>query len=133
MFFRRLLTASVVFASASLLSCKAQEPVLPNASAIEVRGAIEIFPGGYGAASIRTMEGECYDLALPKDALQKHRRWNKGDVLVSGTLVVRPRLPDAAWFDIRDRRIEAGGCSDYVIYVESLTDSKGERVINPIP
>lgn len=102
--------------------------MLPNASAIEVKGAVEVFPGGYGAATICTIEGKCYDLALPKDALQKHRRWNKGDVLVSGTLVVRPRLPDAAWFDIRDRRIEAGGCSDYVIYVESISDGSGSGV-----
>lgn len=127
MLFRRLLTASVVFVFASLLSCKAQEPVRPNAGAIEVKGVIEIFPGGYGAASIRTLEGGCYDLALPKDALKKHRRWNKRDVVVSGPLIAHPRSPDVAWLDIRDRRIEAGGCSDYVIYVESLTEQPIKR------
>lgn len=115
----RLLIASVVVCLAS--SCTGKSSVRNGAGTNDVQGIIEIFPGGYGAGSIRTADGECYDLALPSDVLRKHRRWDSTDVVVTGDVIVRPRLPDAAWFDIRDRRIEAGGCSDRVIYVETIT------------
>ncbi|MBX9402507.1 hypothetical protein K4L06_14435 [Lysobacter sp. BMK333-48F3] len=120
MFFKLLLSFGVALSCACLSSCTLQQPVLTNPKAIEVKGILELFPGGYGAASVRVIDGKCYDLALPKSVMREHDRWSERVVILSGTTVLRPRFPDAAWFDIKDRRIEAGGCSDSVIYVDTI-------------
>lgn len=99
-------------------ACKTQD--FDRDSAIEVEGIVEVYPGGNGAGTIRTDAGKCYDLALPKEVLRKSRQWEQKSVAITGYVVVRPRLADAVWFDIKDRRIEAGGCSDEVIYVKSI-------------
>lgn len=47
-------------------------------------------------------------------------RWNTERVAISGSLEFRPRIDEMMWFDIRDRKIEGFGCSEDVIYVESI-------------
>lgn len=114
----RLLIISAVLCLAC--GCSSPRSLRANAAHDGVRGIIQIFPGGHGSGSLRTAEGECYDLALPPKVLEAHRKWNAHQVEVTGKVIVRPHLPDASWYDIRDRRIEAGGCSNRVIYVMTI-------------
>ena len=82
-------------------------------------GLLEVLPGGYGAGSIETSTG-CYDLALPKSVLDAPGHWNRKPVRLTGALISRPAGDGIAWYQIRDRRVESGGCGASIIYVESI-------------
>jgi hypothetical protein len=83
-------------------------------------GQLDILPGGLGAASIKTVNG-CFDLALPKNILDAAESWNGRMVKIIGEPVSRPNTPSAAWYDIKDRRVEPGGCGSSTVYVNSIT------------
>lgn len=85
-------------------------------------GRLEVLPGGFGAGSIKTANG-CYDLALPKEVLDAAEAWDGRMVKIVGEPVSRPNTPGIAWYDIKDRRVEAGGCGTNTIYVNAITRS----------
>jgi len=85
-------------------------------------GRLEVLRGGFGAGAIRT-ETECYDLALPREIIDSAEAWDGKRVDIVGELVSRPNGSDIAWYDIKDRRVEAGGCGVNIIYVNKITRS----------
>ena len=87
---------------------------------MEVTGVVEIFSGGHGLGYVTLDDGRCYDLALPASVLKNSRRWDTKRVVITGSLQFRPRMAEMMWFDIKDRKIEGFGCSEDVIYVESI-------------
>lgn len=82
-------------------------------------GRLEIFPGGYGGGTI-TVNGECIDLALPKYVLDEYATWSGKTVSLAGRSFANPRNAGMSWYDIQDRRVEGGGCSDRIIYVDTI-------------
>jgi hypothetical protein len=67
-----------------------------------------------------TTSTSCHDLALPKEVLLHPEKWNQKMVVIVGESTSRPDFPGLAWYDIKDRRVEAGGCGSSTIYVESI-------------
>lgn len=82
-------------------------------------GKLEVFPGGVGSGTIRTSES-CYDLALPENVLRNPKKWDQKVVAIDGEPVAHPDMPSAMWYDIKDRRVEPGGCSAATIYVKEI-------------
>lgn len=95
------------------------EPAVADAM-IEVTGTLEVYPGGHGLGEIRTDDGSCFDLALPKHVLKHSLRWFGKRVAIAGSVQFRPRMDDVIWWEINDRKIEGFGCSEDVIYVERI-------------
>jgi len=81
-----------------------------------------IVPGGRTLGSIRLDGGRCFDLALPETVLKQRQRWQNKRVLVSGPLMYWPQglVAGLMWIDIKDRKVEGVGCSESIIYVETL-------------
>ena len=115
-----LLAVAVAGIAAGCQSSSAKAVDAPGGAPIEVSGVLEILSGGHGLGWVTLDDGKCYDLALPKNVLKDSLRWDTKRVAVAGSLEFRPRLDEMVWFDIRDRKIEGFGCSENVIYVESI-------------
>jgi len=116
MFLRRLLVVAVVVILAT--SCRIHVPVVQGETTLP--GVMAVYVGGHGLGSLQTPSGECVDLALPKDVLRRSGAWDGKAVILTGTMDFRPRSLNLLWYDIRDRRIEGGGCSDDVLYVQTI-------------
>ncbi|MCQ4163109.1 hypothetical protein [Tahibacter harae] len=82
-------------------------------------GRLIVAIGGYGGASLET-PGGCLDLALPNHIFNERKKWNGRKIGVSGEIFSRPSAPEDAWYDIKDRRIESGGCGSRTLYVEEI-------------
>ena len=82
-------------------------------------GHLEVAPGGYGGGAIKT-SSTCHDLALPQEIIKNYKKWNGRRVVVTGESFSRPSSPDFSWYDIKDRRIESGGCGKITVYVQSI-------------
>ena len=82
-------------------------------------GVLRVFAGGYGGGEI-TASGKCFDLALPKTVLDAQEAWDGRTVSLEGEAFARPLGPSTMWVEIKDRRVEAGGCGSSVIYVEKI-------------
>ncbi len=121
MFTKRLQIAIVV-----LLACVAcqSKPVTrtidPGEKLIEVEGVVQIYPGGHGLGLVKLDDGKCYDLALPREVLKNSHRWQQHRVSISGVLTYRPLIEDAMWIEIKDRKVEGFGCSEDLIYVDTI-------------
>lgn len=121
MFVPKLLIAVAVAGIAAGCQSSSANPVdAPGGASIEVSGVVEILSGGHGLGWVTLDDGKCYDLALPKNVLKDSLRWDTKRVAIAGSLEFRPRLDEMMWFEIRDRKIEGFGCSENVIYVESI-------------
>lgn len=116
-----LLLAAVLASSAAGCQTQRAKPA-GNAGeqVVQVEGVVEIFAGGHGLGFVTLEDGKCYDLALPRSVLKHSRRWDTKRVTITGSVHFRPRLDEMMWFDIKDRKIEGFGCSEDVIYVESI-------------
>ncbi len=79
-------------------------------------GVMTVYVGGHGLGSLQTRSGEC----VPKNVLRRSGAWDGKAVVLTGTMDSRPRSLNFLWYDIRDRRIEGGGCSDDVLYVQTI-------------
>lgn len=121
MFVQKLVIAAVLAGAAAGCQSSAARPV-GNAgeTRLEVEGVVEIYPGGHGLGYVTLDDGKCYDLALPANVLKNTLRWDSKRVVITGSLQFRPRIDEMMWFDIKDRKIEGFGCSEDVIYVESI-------------
>ncbi|WNH48956.1 hypothetical protein PDM28_01070 [Stenotrophomonas aracearum] len=118
---QKLLIAAVLGGAAAGCQSAATKPIDDVGEAqVEVEGVVEIYSGGHGLGYITLDDGKCYDLALPANVLKNSQRWDTKRVLIKGSLQFRPRLDEMMWFDIKDRKIEGFGCSEDVIYVESI-------------
>jgi len=118
---QRLLGVAVMASAAAGCQIAAAQPAGNSVEAlIEVKGVVEILAGGHGLGYVTSDDGRCYDLALPASVLKNSRRWDAKRVVITGSLQFRPRIEEMMWFDIKDRKIEGFGCSDDVIYVESI-------------
>jgi hypothetical protein len=82
-------------------------------------GVLDVYAGGYGAARI-TSGGNCYDLALPSEIFRESDKWDRKTVELSGYATVRPNVSNLEWYQIKDRRMEATGCSNTVVYVRTI-------------
>lgn len=120
MFVKTLLTVAVIVAVAGCQSTATKPVANAGETPIEVEGVVEIYSGGHGLGFVKLDNGKCYDLALPRDTLKNSLRWYKKRARISGSLQFRPRMDDMMWFDIKDRKIEGFGCSEDVIYVETI-------------
>ncbi|WP_421567049.1 hypothetical protein [Stenotrophomonas sp. PD6] len=121
MLFRKLLMATLMAsAAAGCQSAAVKQADAPTEALMEVKGVIEIHSGGHGLGYVTSDDGKCYDLALPASVLKNSRRWDTKRVVITGSLQFRPRIDEMMWFDIKDRKIEGFGCSEDVIYVESI-------------
>ncbi|MDY0955233.1 hypothetical protein SOM22_11645 [Stenotrophomonas rhizophila] len=116
MFVKQLLTVAVLVMLAT--SCKSR--VAADQGETALRGVMTVYVGGHGLGSVQTLSGECVDLALPKNVLRRSGAWDGKAVVITGTMDSRPRSLNILWYDIRDRRIEGGGCSDDVLYVQTI-------------
>jgi len=116
MFLRRLLVVAVLVMLAT--SCRTRVPAVQGGATL--RGVMTVYVGGHGLGSLQTPSGECVDLALPKNVLRRSSAWDGKSVVLTGTMDNRPRSLNFLWYDIRDRRIEGGGCSDDVLYVQAI-------------
>jgi|EndMetStandDraft_3_1072993.scaffolds.fasta_scaffold419687_1 hypothetical protein len=116
MFLRRLLVVAEVVMLTT--SCRTHVPAAQGETAL--RGVMTLYVGGHGLGSLQTPSGECVDLALPKDVLRRSGAWDGKVVILTGSMDSRPRSLNLLWYDIRDRRIEGGGCSDDVLYVQTI-------------
>lgn len=117
----------ILFSILSAVSCSSafeikDEYVGCDSKICRLYGRLEVFPGGFGAGSIKTKSG-CYDLALPKEVLGSPGAWDGKMVSIVGEPVSRPGTSSIAWYDIKDRRVEAGGCGTNTIYVNTITRS----------
>ncbi len=118
---QKLLIAAVLGGAAAGCQSAATKPIDDVGEAqMEVEGVVEIYPGGHGLGYITLDDGKCYDLALPANGLKNSRRWDTKRVVIKGSLQFRPRIDEMMWFDIKDRKIEGFGCSEDVIYVDSI-------------
>ncbi|WP_312327130.1 hypothetical protein [Stenotrophomonas sp.] len=118
---QKLLIAAVLGGAAAGCQSAATKPIDDVGEAqMEVEGVVEIYPGGHGLGYITLDDGKCYDLALPANVLKNSRRWDTKRVVIKGSLQFRPRIDEMMWFDIKDRKIEGFGCSEDVIYVDSI-------------
>ncbi len=118
---QKLLIAAVLGGAAAGCQSAATKPIDDVGEAqVEVEGVVEIYSGGHGLGYITLDDGKCYDLALPANVLKNSQCWDTKRVLIKGSLQFRPRLDEMMWFDIKDRKIEGFGCSEDVIYVESI-------------
>lgn len=115
-----LIIAAITGATAGCQSTPAQPARAAGAAQIEVSGVVEMLSGGHGLGWVTLDDGRCYDLALPRNVLKDRLRWDTKRVAITGSLAFRPRIDDMMWFDIRDRKVEGFGCSEDVIYVESI-------------
>ncbi len=115
-----LITLVVGGAVAGCQSTSAKPAVAAGGGGGEVAGVVEILSGGHGLGWVTLDDGRCYDLALPRNVLKDSLHWDEKRVAITGSLEFRPRLEEMMWFDIRDRKIEGFGCSEDVIYVESI-------------
>ena len=88
-----------------------------------IEGRLKVFPGGFGAGSIETPHS-CYDLALPREILRESEKWYGKTVLLSGRAFARPEIEGLAWYDVKDRRVDSGGCSAIIIYVDTIDEVK---------
>jgi hypothetical protein len=114
-----LLTVGVLLvASCSRTPTVAETGCDPNGRCHLV-GRLNVSEGGYGAGSIST-ERECYDLALPGRIFREWEKWDGKTVSLRGKAHARPGTANLLWYEIEDRRVEAGGCSARVIYVEEI-------------
>ncbi|WP_315386474.1 hypothetical protein [uncultured Stenotrophomonas sp.] len=121
MFVRTLMVGAVLGAAAAGCQRAAAEPVGDAVETqVKVEGVVEIFSGGHGLGYVTLDDGKCYDLALPASVLKNSQRWDTKRVLIKGSLQFRPRMDEMMRFDIKDRKIEGFGCSEDVIYVESI-------------
>jgi hypothetical protein len=117
----KLLIATVIAsATAGCQGAATKQADSPAETLMEVRGVVEIYSGGHGLGYVTSDDGKCYDLALPANVLKNSRRWDTKRVVITGSLQFRPRIDEMMWFDIKDRKIEGFGCSEEVIYVESI-------------
>lgn len=116
MFVKQLLTVAVLVMLAT--SCRSH--VAANQGETTLRGVMTVYVGGHGLGSVQTLSGACVDLALPKNVLRRSGAWDGKAVVLTGTMDSRPRSLNFLWYDIRDRRIEGGGCSDDVLYVQTI-------------
>lgn len=112
----KLLAATVLMMLAS--SCRTHVALVQGETTL--RGVMTVYVGGHGLGSLQTWSGECVDLALPKNVLRRPGAWDGKAVVLTGTMDSRPRSLNFLWYDIRDRRIEGGGCSDDVLYVQTI-------------
>jgi hypothetical protein len=117
---RHLSIALIAGAIAACQTTPASPVAAAGGAAIEVEGVVEVLSGGHGLGWVTLDDGRCYDLALPRSVLKDSLRWYGKRVVIAGSLEFRPRLDDMMWSDIRDRKIEGFGCSEDVIYVESI-------------
>lgn len=118
---QKLLIAAVLAGGAAGCQSAAAEPTVDaGETRMQIEGVVEIFSGGYGLGYVTLDDGKCYDLALPANVLKNSRRWDTKRVVIKGSLQFRPRIDEMMWFDIKDRKIEGFGCSEDVIYVESI-------------
>lgn len=121
MFVQKLLISAVLAGAAAGCQSAAAEPAGDAGEThMEVEGVVEIYSGGHGLGYVTLDDGKCYDLALPRNVLKNTRRWDKKRVVITGSLQFRPRIDEMMWFEIKDRKIEGFGCSEDVIYVESI-------------
>ncbi len=121
MFVKKLLTAAVIAgAAAGCQSTTAKPAADAGETRMEVRGGLEVFSGGHGLGYIKLDDGKCYDLALPSSVLKDSGRWDTKRVEITGSLQFRPRMDEFMWFGIKDRKIEGFGCSEEVIYVDTI-------------
>jgi len=116
MFVKQLLTVAVLVMLAT--SCRSNAAADHGETAL--RGVMTVYVGGHGLGSLRTLSGECVDLALPKNVLRRPGAWDGKAVVLTGSMDYRPRSQNFLLYDIRDRRIEGGGCSDDVLYVQTI-------------
>jgi hypothetical protein len=112
----KLLAATVLMMVAT--SCRTHVPAVQGETTLH--GVMTVYVGGHGLGSLQTQSGECVDLALPKNVLHRSDTWDGKAVVLNGTMDSRPRSLNLLWYDIRDRRIEGGGCSDDVLYVQTI-------------
>jgi len=118
---QKLLIAAALGGAAAGCQSAATKPIDDVGEAqVEVEGVVEIFSGGHGLGYVTLDDGKCYDLALPANVLKNSRRWDTKRVVIKGSLQFRPRIDEMMWFDIKDRKIEGFGCSEDVIYVDSI-------------
>jgi len=118
---QKLLIAAVLGGAAAGCQSAATKPIDDVGEAqVEVEGVVEIYSGGHGLGYITLDDGKCYDLALPANVLKNSKSWDTKRLLIKGSLQFRPRLDEMMWFDSKDRKIEGFGCSEDVIYVESI-------------
>lgn len=121
MFVQKLLIAAMLAgATAGCQSTAAKSVGDAGQTLVEVKGVMEIFSGGHGLGYVTLDDGKRYDLALPASVLKNSRRWDTKRVVIIGSLQFRPRIDEMMWFDVKDRKIEGFGCSEQVIYVESI-------------
>lgn len=113
---RKLLAVAALVICAT--SCRTHLPAVQGETTL--RGVMTVYVGGHGLGSLQTQSGECVDLALPKNVLRRSGAWDGKAVVLTGTMDSRPRSLNLLWYDIRDRRIEGGGCSDDVLYVQTI-------------
>lgn len=118
--YKRLIAAMLAGTCAACQGLSVTPDLGAGSTAIEVSGVVEIFPGGHGLGHVTLDDGRCYDLALPASVLKNSNRWDTKQVVIAGPVLYRPRLDAMMWVDIQDRRIEGFGCSEDVIYVESI-------------
>lgn len=98
--------------------CRTHVPSVQGETTL--RGVMTVYVGGHGLGSVQALSGECVDLALPKNVLRRSGAWDGKAVVLTGTMDSRPRSLNLLWYDIRDRRIEGGGCSDDVLYFQTI-------------
>lgn len=119
---QKLLVAAIIGGATLSGQGAAAEPAGDGRETLmQVTGVVEIFSGGHGLGYVTLDDGRCYDLALPAGVLKNSRRWDTKRVVITGSLQFRPRMAEMMWFDIKDRKIEGFGCSEDVIYVESIS------------
>lgn len=87
---------------------------------ISVEGVVKVYSSDHGLGFVKLDDGKYYDLALPPSVLKTSLRWFKKRALITGALQFRPRMDDMLYFEIKDRKIEGFGCSEDVIYVETI-------------
>ncbi|AWH53501.1 hypothetical protein C1924_10070 [Stenotrophomonas sp. ESTM1D_MKCIP4_1] len=121
MLIQKLLIVTVLTIAAASCQISLAKPA-ENAkeTLMEVEGVMEVFPGGHGLGYVTLDDGKCYDLALPAKVLKRSKHWDARRVQIIGSLQFRPRMEEMMWFDVKDRKIEGFGCSEDVIYVESI-------------
>lgn len=121
MFVQKLLTAAVIAGVAAGCQSTIAKPAGDaGETRVEVKGVVEVFSGGHGLGYVTLDDGRCYDLALPRSVLKNSGRWDMKRVAITGSLQFRPRIDEMIWFEIKDRKIEGFGCSEDVIYVDSI-------------
>lgn len=121
MLIQKLLIVTALTIAATGCQISAAKPAeTPAETLMEVEGVVEVLSGGHGLGYVTLDNGKCYDLALPAKVFKRSKHWDARRVQIIGSLQFRPRIEEMMWFDVKDRKIEGLGCSEDVIYVESI-------------